>query len=81
MHLYCFRFDLVSYASKRRLVTSESSYTHCVLLVLVFFHKFNLESLLLSKIALVQGNCFPLGDLLAERKTDQTLKLRLQGKV
>ena len=29
MHLYCFRFGLVSYVSKRRLMTCESSYTRC----------------------------------------------------
>ena len=78
MHLYRFRFGLVSYASKCRLVTCESSL--CPFRVSLLTSRFKPSYFVLLWSALVQGNCFPLEDLLAELKTDQTLKLRLQGK-
>ena len=79
MHLYRFRFGLVSYASKCRLVTCESSL--CPFRVSLLTSRFKPSYFVLLWSALVQGNCFPLEDLLAELKTDHTLKLRLQGKV
>ena len=78
MHLYRFRFGLVSYASKCRLVTCESSL--CPFRVSLLTSRFKPSYFVLLWSSLVQGNCFPLEDLLAELKTDQTLKLRLQGK-
>ena len=78
MHLYRFRFGLVSYASKCRLVTCESSL--CPFRVSLLTSRFKPSYFVLLWSALVQGNCFPLEDLLAELKTDQTLKLQLQGK-
>ena len=89
MHLHRFRFGLVSYVSKRRLMTCESSYTRCV--QVEFEVSFIVIKLLACRLepfyfvflwsALVQGKCFPLGDLLSALKTDQTLKLRFHRKV
>ena len=84
MHLYRFRFGLVSYASKCRLVTCESSlcpFRVSFSVIKLLTSRFKPSYFVLLWSALVQGNCFPLEDLLAELKTDQTLKLRLQGKV
>ena len=73
---------------KRRLMTCESSNTRCVQVEFgVSFIVINLLTCRLELFyfvflwsALVQGKCFPLGDLLPALKTDQTLKLRFHGK-
>ena len=83
MHLYRFRFGLVSYASKYCLVTCESSlcpFRVSFIVIKLLTSRFKPSYFVLLWSSLVQGNCFPLEDLLAELKTDQTLKLQLQGK-